>query len=499
MRRSTRSLTLALATAAVSAVLLSGCAPDGGGDGGHEDASVTVGLVLAPDNLNIRATSGAALEQVLIDNVYEGLVSRTPDGEIVPSLAESWDVSDDGLEYTFHLAEGVTFHSGNDMTVDDVVWSLTQVKDDASLVEHGNLSLVETIEAADESTVTITLSSPDANLLWNLSSRAGLVLEEQATNDLATSANGTGPFTLAEWKQGDSITLARYDDYWGEAAKVDEVVLAYIPDFTAAVNAVIAGDVDVQVSVDANLRSQIDELDDVTLVEGRTTDKFTLAFNNQRAPFDDVRVREALRLAIDHNAIIEAIGGAGSEIGGPIPELDPGYEDLTGTREFDPDRARALLAEAGHPSLELTLTIPSFYGTTVSSILVSQFHDVGVTLNVNNVEFATWLNDVYTNKDYDLSYVDHVEARDFGNWANPDYYFGYDNAEVQALYAESVSAVDPGVADEKLREAARIVAEDHAADWLYNATTLTAVREGITGFPTDSLNARIDLGQLAAE
>jgi len=498
MRRPARLVAVVVALA--SALVLAACTAGGGTDNGAgdgTDASVTVGLVLEPTDLDIRATSGAALDQVLIDNVYEGLVSRTADGEIRPSLATTWDISDDGLSYTFHLADGVRFHSGDPMTVDDVVWSLSQVRDNADVVEHAAFANVTGIEATDESTVTLTLSAPDSNLLWNLSSRAGLVLEEDATNDLSTSANGTGPFTLTGWKQGDSITLDRFDDYWGEPAKVSEVVFAYIPDFTAAIGAVIAGDVDVQTAIDPNLRSQLDGVDDVSVVEGRTTDKFTLAFNNKRAPLDDVRVRKALRLAIDHQAIIDATGGAGVEMGGPIPELDPGYEDLTDTRPFDPDQARALLAEAGHPSLSLTLTMPSFYGSTVSNVLVSQFKDVGVTLTVKNVEFATWLNDVYTNKDYDLSFVDHLEARDFGSWANPDYYFGYDNPEVQRLYAESVAAVDTGVAAEKLKEAARIVAEDHAADWLYNGLTLTAIRDGITGFPTDSPNARLDLSELA--
>src|SRR5690606_7059980 len=141
-----------------------------------------------------------------------------------------------------------------------------------------------------------------------------------------------------------------------------------------------------------------------------------------------VRVREALRLAIDHEALIEAVG-AGRALYGPIPELDPGYEDLSDVAPFDQDRAKALLAEAGQEDLELTLTIPSFYGTTVPQVLISDFAKVGVTLEVDAVEFPAWLEDVYGNHDYDLSFVLHVEPRDFGNFANPEYYFGYDNPE----------------------------------------------------------------------
>ncbi|SEC03734.1 peptide/nickel transport system substrate-binding protein [Paramicrobacterium humi] len=492
-----RTRLVAVGVAAIAALLLSGCTGSTDKQQGPDtDATVNVGLVLEPTDLNIRRTSGAALDQVLIDNVYEGLVSRTPQGEIVDTIAKSHAISDDGLTYTFEINGGVTFHDGKTMTVDDIVWSLTQVKDDPELRDHELLSHVTEISAPDDHTVTLTLSEPDSNLLWNLSGRAGLVLEKAAKNDLATTANGTGPFTLDSWKQGDSITLKRNTEYWGDKAKVAEVVFVYISDTTAGVNAALAGDVDVLTAVDPNLRSQFDGTD-FTVTEGKTTDKYTLAFNNTKAPLDDVRVRKALRLAVDHKAIIDAIGGAGVQMGGPIPPLDPGYEDLTSVRPFEPDTAKKLLAEAGQENLKLTLTVPNIYGTTVPNLLVSAYKKVGVTLTVDSVEFSTWLNDVYQNHDYDLSFVDHLEPRDFGNWANPDYYFGYDNKDVQKLYAESIAAVDPAAADQKLKEAARIVAEDHAADWLYNALTLTAVGKGISGFPTDSPNARLDLSSLA--
>jgi peptide/nickel transport system substrate-binding protein len=160
---------------------------------------------------------------------------------------------------------------------------------------------------------------------------------------------------------------------------------------------------------------------------------------------------------------------------------------------FDPERAKELLAEAGQKDLSLTLTIPSFYGTTVSTYLVSAFNDIGVDLKVDPVEFPTWLQDVYTNKDYELSFVLHVEPRDFSNFANPDYYFGYDNPKVQELYAEATKTVDADESAELLAQAARIVSEDHAADWLYTGETITAVGPGVSGFPVDSINSRIDL------
>ena len=152
---------------------------------------------------------------------------------------------------------------------------------------------------------------------------------------------------------------------------------------------------------------------------------------------------------------------------------------------YDPEAAKALLAEAGVEDLTLELTIPSFYSTTIPQILVSDLNEVGITLEVNSVDFPTWLNDVYINKDYDLSFVLHTEARDFENWANPDYYFTYDNPEVQACTPQSLAATDEAEAADLLAQAARIVSEDAAADWLYNGASVVAVGTNITGMPVD--------------
>ncbi|GGH47708.1 ABC transporter substrate-binding protein [Microbacterium album] len=478
-----------------AAVVLAGCygapSPEPTGDP-DPDATLRVGLVLEPENLDIRRTSGAALEQVLIDNVYQGLVTRTPENEIVPALAAEYDISDDGLTYTFTLQSGVTFHAGGELTASDVVATLEEVRTDESLIGHGDLADVSSVEAPDDRTVVLTLDQPNQNLLFSLTGPAGLVFDEGDTTDLRTGANGTGPFTLEDWRQGDSITLARYDEYWGEPAGVAAVELQYIPDFTAGVNAALDGSLDVLTAVQADLAPQLDGTDGFRLTTGKTTDKGTLAFNNAVAPLDDVRVREALRLAIDHDALVRAVGASRTQYG-PIPELDPGYEDLSDVVSHDPERARELLAEAGQENLELELTIPAFYPTSVSAFLVSAFNDIGVDLRVSPVEFTAWLQDVYTNRDYQLSFVLHVEPRDFGNFANPDYYFGYDNAEVQDLYSQALRSLDPDESAELLAQAARIVSEDHAADWLYVGETITAVGPGVAGFPVDSVNARLNL------
>lgn len=459
------------------------------------DASVAIRLVLEPSNLDIRQTAGAALDQILVDNIYQGLVARTPEQDIVPALASDWTVSPDGLTYTFTVREGVTFHDGQPLTPQDVVWSLTTRKNTPEWRDSARLANVTTI-AADGQDVVLTLAEPDSSLLWNLTGRAGIILKEGDTVDYQTAANGTGPFVLDDWREGDSIVFVRNEAYWGDTAGVAEVVFDYIPDNQAALNAALAGEIDVVTGFDATLKEQVEETGDFALVLGQSTDKGTLAFNQTSGPLADQRVRQAIRQAIDHDAFVEALG-AGQTQYGPIPELDPGYEDLADVAPYDPEAARALLEEAGEEDLELTLTIPNFYPTTIPQILVSDLNEVGITLEVESVDFPTWLNDVYTNRDYDLSFVLHTEARDFENWANPEYYFTYDNPEVQDLYAQSLAATDESEAADLLAEAAQLVSEDAAADWLYNGASVVAVGTNISGMPSINVNERLNLAEIA--
>lgn len=494
-----RTALAATALLAAGALLLAGCSGSQPGPSKSAtpdpDATVNVRLVLEPGNLDIRTTAGSAVDQILIDNVYQGLIARTPDQKIVPALATDYKVSDDKLTYTFTLREGVTFHDGQPLTPQDVVWSLTQERDTPTYRDSARLANVSKI-AADGQKITLTLKAPDSTLLWNLTGRAGLILKQGDKIDRKTAANGTGPFQLTEWREGDSIVFERFDAYWGAPAAAAEVVFSYVSDNQAALSGALAGEFDVLTGFDANLKDQVEANGDFSLELGDSTDKGTLAINETSGPLADQRVRKAIRQAIDKKSIVEALG-AGKTLYGPIPELDPGYEDLSEVAPFDPEAARALLAEAGAENLSLTLTIPSAYGTTIPQILVSNLRDVGITLKVNPVEFPTWITDVYTNKDYELSFVLHTEAHDFENWANPDYYFTYDNPEVQKLYAQSLSSTDEAEAAELLKKAARIVSEDDAADWLYNGQSVLAVGSNISGMPTVNVNERLNVAELA--
>lgn len=460
------------------------------GSGDNTADTVTIGLKLAPTNLDIRTTAGSALDQILIGNVYEGIVARDEHNQVVPAIAKSWDESKDGLTYTFHLNEHMTFSNGDALTAEDVSWSINQLIKN-QYHDADSLSMVKSVTADDSAnTVTITLTTPNSNLLWTLTGRAGLVFDKDAKYDAKTEAIGSGPYTVAKFVANDAITLKANPKYWGEhKAKTATVVVKYLADDNAAVNALKSGTVQVLAPITETLAAPFaKDTAHYTVKAGDDTDKYVLAFNSKGKNTADKRVRQAIRYAIDHDELIASRGGSDKALGGPIPSLDPGYEDLTGLYPHDETKAKALMAEAGYSEakpLTLTLTYANIYGTELGDQLRSQLAKIGIDLKVNVVEFSTWLQDVYTNKNYDLSLVDHNESHDFYQWADPTYYYNYDNTEVQRLYAQAIAATSDDSRDELLAKAAKLVSEDAPADWLFNYRVTTVWAKGVAGFPVN--------------
>lgn len=463
--------------------------------------SVAIGIKLAPVSLDIRNQSGSALEQLLIGNVYETLVSRNSNNEVEPGLAKSWTISNDGLTYTFKLNEHMNFSNGDTLDATDVAWSINQLK----AKQYYNSDQVENLKqasASDATTVKLTLSRPDANMLWYLSGRPGLVFDKDARYDAKTTAIGSGPYVVKSFDSSSKLVLQANPKYWGSAhkARTTTVTVRFLPDDNAALNALTSGDVQVLSPVNANMTGKLKSSGKYTVKATDGSDKFVLAFNCTGAKTADKRVRQAIRYAINHKEIIASRGGVDAALGGPIPSVDPGYEDLTGLYPYNPAKAKSLMQQAGystnHP-LKLTLTYANVYGSELGEQLRSQLSHIGIDLNVNTVEFSTWLQDVHTNGDYDLSLVDHAESHDFYKWTQPDYYYHYDNAQVQALYAKALAATDEQDSAQYLKQAARIVSEDAPADWLFAYRVSVAQAKGITGFPSRLTQSVLPLWKVA--
>jgi peptide/nickel transport system substrate-binding protein len=466
------------------------------------DTEVTIGLQLEPPTLDLTSSPAAAIPQVLLYNVYETLVKLEPDGSITPLLAESWDLSDDGTVYEFEIREGVTFHNGEPLTADDVVYSLDNVltKDPAHPFAT-TLAPIASVEAVDGSTVQITLNQFSANLLFYLTQGQGVILEESAAATIENEPVGTGPFTFSSWTVGDSIVLERNGDYWGEPALLETVTFRYINDPNALNNAMLAEDLDIIAGVSApELLGGFETDDRFEVLTGLTNGEIVLSLNGRNAPLDDVRVRQAISHAIDRQAVVElAYDGYGEVIGTFSTPLDPWYEDLSGVYPYDPDAARDLLAEAGVSDVTLRMVLPPVsYASRSGEIIASQLAEVGIGVDITNVEWGVWLEDVFTNFDYDMSIVSHVEPRDVAQYGNPDYYWGAEAADaVGPLVAQADAEPDEATRNDLYRQALEEITAQAADDWLFVLPALSVVKDGITGYAANTPGLSLDVTELA--
>ncbi|WP_151526423.1 ABC transporter substrate-binding protein [Serinicoccus kebangsaanensis] len=470
---------------------------------GGSDETVRIGLVAEPASLDFTTTDGAAIPQLLLDNVYETLVSvDVESGEIVPALATEWEVSEDRLTYTFTLKDGVTFSDGSEFTAEDAAFSLERVSSDAWTISlKSQLDVVESVEAVDDTTLEVTLSRPSNSFLYALTTRVGAMFDTEGVDNLAEEALGTGPYTFGTWDRGTQITLERNPDYHDEAPYFAAVEMRYFDDANALNNAMLTDSIDVVSTVQAPESLAEFEGGDFQIVEGTTNGEVVLSMNQEEGnPLADADLRQAVRHAIDHQALMDTCwAGRGELIGSMAPPTDPWYEDRTGDYPFDLARAEELIAEAGAEGTELRLRIPSLpYAVSCGTVVESMLEDAGLQVTIDELEFpAAWLETVFTNKDFDMSIVAHVEPRDMANvFGSPDYYTTYGTEQVQTLFEEA----DTGTEEEqvaKLAEAATLISEDAAADFLFLLPNLMVADPDITGLPTNAIKESFDLGELA--
>ncbi|MEO3887736.1 ABC transporter substrate-binding protein [Nonomuraea sp. B5E05] len=489
---------------AVGGLLLATAACGGGDSGGSasgtpEAQSLAVGFVAEPANLDFTSTEGAAIPQALLVNVYEGLVKLDQAGEIVPLLAEKWEVSDDRKTYTFTLRENVKFSSGAPFTADDVVFSLDRVKSDWKLKIKSQLDVVDKVEKKDDSTAVVTLKQPSNGFLYSMATRLGAMFSRTGVSDLAGKPVGTGPYVLGSWRRGDSIKLDANPSYWGTKPPLSSITLKYFKDATAMNNALLTGGIDVISSVQApESLQQFADPGRFEVIEGTTNGEVVLSMNNGRPPFNDKKARQAVRHAIDHKALLDtAWAGRGGLIGSMVPPTDPWYEDRTGDYPYDPAKAKQLL---GGKTYNVKMRIPNLpYAVASAQVVKSQLAQVGITAEIEPLEFpARWLDQVFSKGDYDLSIINHVEPRDMGIFADKSYYFGYDNPAFGKLLASADQGTEQEQADD-LKQAAKLLSDDAAADWLFLFPNLIVAKKGVTGLPKNAISESFDFTALAKQ
>ena len=462
------------------------------------EGTAIIGMQLEPPILDPTANPAAAISEALYGNVFEGLVQFAADGSVLPQLAESWDLSKDGLTYVFHLRQRVHFHDGTPFDAAAAKFSLDRARArDSVNPQRSRLQAVRDVDVIDGRTLRVSLSRRSGGLLQSLAWGSMVMVSPASAADNARHPVGTGPFRFSEWRRGDSLTLKRYDDYWDQPAQLDAVAFKFISDPSAAYAALMAGDVDAfdnypapeslaQFAADARF----------AVFVGSTEMETILALNNRYAPLNNLLVRRAIQHALDRNAIIDgAMYGYGTPIGSHFPPRNPAYVDLTGQYPHDVARAKLLLGKAGYPggfSVSLKLPPPS-YARRAGEIIAAQLGAVGIRAKIENLEWAQWLDQVYARHDFDMTVVGHAEPMDYDIYARDDYYFGYSSPQFKALIAALDETVDPVERRGLLQRVQHKLADDAVNGFLFQSPKLAIWNVHLEGLGFDNVLGVVEL------
>jgi peptide/nickel transport system substrate-binding protein len=464
--------------------------------------SIVIGMVLEPNGLDPTTAPAAAIGEIVHYNVLEGLTKINLDGRITPLLAEGWSIDPDGKLYTFRLRRGVTFHDGAPFSAADVKFSFERAKADGSTnkAKKAVFDNIARIETPDPNTVILVLNNADGNFLWRMGENTAVILSPATAAGTASKPIGTGPYRFEDWKKGSSVTLARWDGYRNAAqVAIRRVTFRFINDPAAQVAALLAGDIDGMPRFGAPASLRQFQADRRFMVQvGSTTGETIVAINNRKKPFDDVRVRRAIQAAIDRKAVIDgAQEGFGTPIGSHMAPSEAGFVDLTGLNPYNPDRARALLREAGITApLNLTLTLPPpQYARKGGEIVAAQLAAVGINAKIENVEWAQWLSGPFKGN-FDLTIISHVEPLDIDRYADPAYYWGYDSKPFQALFARYNSSTNTQERLKLLGDMQRQIANDQVNAFMFMLPQFMVANRRLSGLWSSSPIFANDLSAL---
>lgn len=450
---------------------------------------ISIGVAQDFDSLDPDHMTAAGTKEIMF-NVFEGLVKPSPEGEIVPAVASEVEKSDDSLTYTFTLRDGVTFHNGDPVEMEDVLYSIDrrrQPDDDAAAYLEA-LDVISDIKTADN-TLTITLSEPSNEFLAYIMNCYILPSDYE---DQETAPVGTGPYKFVSRSVQDSLVLERFDDYYGTKANIGKATFKVLENADGLVLGLQSGALDLVAHLSSDQTAQLD--DDFAIETGSMNLVQALYLNNAEKPFDDVRVRQALCYAIDKQAVIDlAFDGYGIPLGTSMfPSFSKYYdESLTDYYTYDPAKAKELLTEAGYPDgFDMTITVPSNYTPHVNTatVLVELLREIGVNVTVQPVDWGTWLEDVYTNRKFQSTITgltsDNMTARKllerFGTDVGNNF-TNYSNADYDETLAKALAAADDEEQTALYRELEKNLTENAANVYLQDMADLIAVRKGLTG------------------
>lgn len=455
------------------------------------EATVSIGSLYEPVNLDNTAGGGQGVTEALNGNVYEGLFKLTDKGAVENLLAAKVAKSSDGLTYTITIRPGLKFHSGDAVTSADVRYSVEKVTATASKsARKSSLKAISAIQTPSPTTVVFTLSSKSISFVYNLSY---VWIVNSANKDATSRADGTGPYKFGSWQRGSSLSLVRNDAYWGTPAKTKNIVFRYYTSATALNSALLTKQIDIVTSVQSPDSLDAFKKAGFTINNGASTTKLLMAFNDRVAPFNNVKVRRAIVSAIDNAKLLKSIWGEyGTLTGSMVPPKDPWYQDLTSINPYNPALSKKLLAEAGYAKgFTFQLETPNYSPhPTAAAFIKSELAKVGITVNINVITNDTWYSKVFKALDFQATLQEHVNDRDLVFYGNPNFYWGYNNPEVIRLVAESETVDGTKLQAQILKRVNRIVVKEAASDWIYLYPQIVVAASGVSGYPINGLNSQ---------
>ena len=452
-------------------------------------SKLTVGIPQDIDGLDPHNSTGAGTREVFY-NIFEGLVKADSDGNLNPAVASEYTISEDSKVYTFTLRDGIKFHDGSDVTVEDIKYSLERnmgVDGSEPLIKaYGK---IDSVNVLDDSHVEVVLKDADSDFLTQLT----VAIIPAANEHPETTPIGTGPYKYVSNSPQENFVVTRFDDYGGEKAYIKDVVFKIEANMDAIVLDLEGGSIDMMARVTPTQVAQLS--DKFEVYEGTMNLVQALYLNNAVKPFDDVKVRQALCYAVNPQEIMDFVSeGAGTEVGSAMfPAFSKYYmPELNDTYNTDVDKAKALLAEAGYPDgFEFTITVPSNYGQHVDTaqVISEELKAIGVTANIQEIEWNSWVSDVYSGREYEATVVG-IDASTLSASAllsryvsdNGKNFVNFNSADFDAAYANASAATDDAEKTKYYKECETILSQEAASVYIQDLPEFVVLNKKFTGY-----------------
>ncbi|CQR46817.1 Oligopeptide-binding protein AppA precursor [Paraliobacillus sp. PM-2] len=465
----------------------------------NNDEVIRIAMKSEIDSLDPYQASATDTE-IMMDNVFDGLFDIDKNGELVPNLATDYKISDDNLTYTFTLVENATFHNGDSVTAEDVVYSYSKLAGlETGKPMSDKWSVVEDVKSTGKYKVEVKLKNIDSGFL----ARTTNAILPSGYENQATQPIGAGPFKFVEHKVAQELVLERNKDYYmqDKIPEVSKVHFVIMSDTQTAILAMQSGEIDIIPGINAQSLMQLQ--DSVTTISGPQNMPVIFGLNHKAKPLSDINVRKAINMAIDKNQIINTVmqGNATKIDSNFSPAMAFYYEDgVEGYYDFDVKAAKELLETAGYPDgFNLSMTVPSHATmyTDTAQIIAEQLSQIGIKVDIEPVEWSTWLERVYTKFDYESTIIGLTGKIDpydvlirFENGYSRNF-INYNNPEYDAAIENAIQETEDNKRAAYYKEAQMILTEDAASVFIMDPDTTIAMREGLTGlklYPIGKLN-----------